>query len=166
MRDDFFSVHFVGTATVISTIVVGGIPVAARLHERGVGIVGVAVGGLLGGLLLLGALLLLFSFIIGYFFDPALLKTVGWWFVVIGILIAVFSRTVVFPGLEWFLGVERIVGSENVSYLPDGSSHYTNPRAVARWIASVTGVGISMAAFGVVCLLSAWWKLRQIPMRE
>ena len=120
-------------------------------------------GGLLPALLLLGLVLLIGSLIAGYVCDPTLLRDTGWWLVVLGVLVAVFSRSIVFPGLEWLLGLERIVGSENVSYRPDGSYDYTNPGAMVRWIALVAGVGILMAAFGVVCILYARRKLRRIP---
>ena len=83
------------------------------------------------------------------------LRVVGWLLVVIGILVVVFSRTIVFPGLERTLGIETIVGRENVSYEPDGSYLFTNPAAMLRWIASVAGVGTLTAEFGVACIFKA-----------
>lgn len=91
-----------------------------------------------------------------------LLRVIGWLLVVIGVLVVVFSRTIVFPGLELTLGIETIVGSENVSYQPDGSYYYTNPSAMMRWIASVAGVGLLIAAFGVTCVLKARREMRRL----
>jgi len=91
-----------------------------------------------------------------------LLRTLGWLLVVIGVLVVVFSRTIVFPGLELTLGIETIVGSENVRYEPDGSYIYTNPAAMMRWIASVAGVGFLIAAFGVACIFKARREMRKL----
>ena len=90
------------------------------------------------------------------------LKVLGWTLVIMGVLIVVFSRTIVFPGLELALGIETIVGSENVSYQPDGSYYYTNPGAMMRWIASVAGVGLLIVAFGVFGILKARREGRRI----
>jgi hypothetical protein len=90
------------------------------------------------------------------------LRVLGWTLVVMGILVVVFSRTIVFPGLELTLGIETIVGSENVSYQPDGSYYYTNPGAMIRWILSVAGVGLLIVAFGVFIIFKARWERRRI----
>src|SRR5262245_40095331 len=76
----------------------------------------------------------------------------GWALLIIGLLITVFSRTIVFPGLERILGIETIVGRENVSYQADGSYFYTNPVAMMRWIASVAGIGLFVASLGIFIL--------------
>ena len=81
---------------------------------------------------------------------------------VIGILVVVFSRILVFPGLELTLGIETIVGSEYVSYQPDGSYYYTNPGAMMRWIASVAGLGLLIAAFGFACVLKGRREMRKL----
>lgn len=91
-----------------------------------------------------------------------LLRTLGWLLVVIGVLVVVFSRSIVFPGLELTLGIETIVGSENVSYQPDGSYYYTNPSAMVRWIASVAGVGLLIAACGLTCIFKARQERRKL----
>jgi len=107
MRDNFLQTYLMAVVAVLAVLLAGGLPTAARLHERSVGIVGVVAGGLLVGLLFLGAFVLTGSVICGYICDPALLKAAGWWLVVLGVLIAVFSRSIVFPGLEWLLGIEK-----------------------------------------------------------
>jgi hypothetical protein len=94
------------------------------------------------------------------------LKVLGWTLVVMGVLIVVFSRSIVFPGLELSLGIETIVGSENVSYQPDGSYYYTNPGAMMRWIASVAGVGLLIAALGVFSILKARRESRRILVQK
>jgi len=72
---------------------------------------------------------------------------------VLGVLIAVFSKTIVFPGLELLFGIETIVGARNVFYEPDGSYLFTNPGAALRWVAAVVAVGLVVAAVGIVGLL-------------
>jgi hypothetical protein len=89
------------------------------------------------------------------------LKAIGWTLMVLGVLVVVFSRRIVFPGLELLLGIETIVGSENVSHQPDGSYYYTNPGAMIRWILSVAGVGLLICAFGVAML----WLSRRAARR-
>ena len=76
----------------------------------------------------------------------------------LGVLIAVFSKVIVFPGLELLLGIETIVGRRNVFYQPDGSYLFTNPGAALRWVASVAAVGVVIAAVGVVGLLASLGK--------
>ena len=75
-------------------------------------------------------------------------KAIGWVLVGIGICIAAFSQKIVFPGLESLLGIEAIVGKQNVVYLADGGYAYTNPGAMVRWIASVAGLGVVVAGIG------------------
>jgi len=72
----------------------------------------------------------------------------GWSLVGVGICIAIFSQKIVFPGLESLVGIETIVGKQNVVYLPDGGYAYTNPGAMVRWIALVAGVGVLLAGIG------------------
>jgi hypothetical protein len=79
-------------------------------------------------------------------------RTIEWSLLGIGICIAVFSQKIVFPGLESLLGIEKIVGKQNVAYLADGGYAYTNPGAMVRWIASVAVVGILLAATGSIVL--------------
>ena len=67
---------------------------------------------------------------------------------VAGVLIILFCEKIVFPGLEMTLGIETLVGSENVVYEPDGSYVFTNPGAMVRWIASVAAVGMGLAGAG------------------
>jgi hypothetical protein len=72
-----------------------------------------------------------------------------------GLCIVVFSRQIVFPGLEFLLGIETIVGKRNVVYLPEGGYAYTNPGAMARWVFSVAVIGIGLAAGGCTMLFSS-----------
>jgi hypothetical protein len=80
-------------------------------------------------------------------------KAVGLLLIGAGICIAVFSPKIVFPGLESALGIETIVGKQNVVYLPDGGYGYTNPGAMVRWISTVAGVGVFLVGIGSVVLL-------------
>ncbi len=79
-------------------------------------------------------------------------RALGWSLLGVGICIAVFSQKIVFPGLESLLGIESIVGKQNVVYMADGGYAYTNPGAMVRWIASVAMVGVLLAAIGSVML--------------
>ena len=82
-------------------------------------------------------------------------RAIGWSLLGVGICIAVFSQKIVFPGLESLLGIESIVGKQNVVYLADGGYAYTNPGAMVRWIGSVAMVGLMLAAIGSVMLFRA-----------
>jgi hypothetical protein len=62
--------------------------------------------------------------------------------------IVVLSQKIVFSGLEALLGIETIVGRENVVYEPDGSYMFTNPGAMVRWIVSVAVIGVALACGG------------------
>lgn len=80
-------------------------------------------------------------------------KIIGFASIAFGILIIVFSRFIVFPGLEMMLGIETLVGRENVNYRPDGSYMYTNPGAMAAWILTVSGIGLLIAVVGSMILI-------------
>ena len=80
-------------------------------------------------------------------------KLIGWSLIVSGVLILVFSKKIVFPGLEKLVGIETIVGTQNVVYYPNGNYVFTNPGAMIRWIASVAAIGISIALTGVLVLI-------------
>lgn len=67
----------------------------------------------------------------------------------VGLLVIAFSKQIVLPGLERLLGIETIVGKENVVYQPDGSYYFTNPRRIVEWVASVAIVGILIISFGI-----------------
>lgn len=69
--------------------------------------------------------------------------------VVIGLLVFGFSEQIVFPGLERLIGIETIVGKENVVYNPDGDYVFTNPRAMVKWVSATAMVGLLIGAFGV-----------------
>jgi len=72
----------------------------------------------------------------------------GWSLVVLGVCIVVLNQKIVFPGLEAILGIETLVGRENVFYEPDGSYMFTNPSAMVRWIVSVSVIGVALACGG------------------
>jgi hypothetical protein len=81
-------------------------------------------------------------------------RAVGWLLILAGLLVVVFSEKIVFPGLERLVGIETIVGKQNVVYQPDGGYFFTNPGAMIRWIFSVAAVGV------LICLSGAWLLLR------
>jgi hypothetical protein len=78
------------------------------------------------------------------------MKIAGTILMVIGLTIALFSNKIVFPGLERLLGIETIVGKNNVIYLDGGGYMYTNPGAMVDWIASVAGIGIIVFGTGLL----------------
>jgi hypothetical protein len=80
-------------------------------------------------------------------------RAIGWGLVLAGLLVVVFSNKIVFPGLERLLGIEAIVGRENVVYQPDGGYSFTNPGAMMRWILLVAAVGVLACASGIWLLL-------------
>ena len=79
-------------------------------------------------------------------------RAVGWLLFLLGVSVAVFSQKIVFPGLERLVGIETIVGKQNVVYQADGSYLFTNPGAMVRWIASVAAIGllICLSGFGLL----------------
>jgi hypothetical protein len=86
---------------------------------------------------------------------PALAKAIGWLLSLGGLLVIVFSNKIVFPGLERLVGIETIVGRDNVVYQPDGGYLFTNPGAMMRWILSVAAVGLLASSSGLWLLLRA-----------
>ena len=86
-------------------------------------------------------------------------RAFGWSLIVVGACIVVLSPKIVFPGLEVLLGIETIVGHENVVYEPDGSYIFTNPGAMVRWIVSVAVIGVALACGG------GWFLFRSRRMR-
>jgi hypothetical protein len=66
-----------------------------------------------------------------------------------GVMVMAFSPAIVTPGLEGLLGIDTIVGKNNVVHLQGGGYAYTNPSAFARWIASVVAIGISSCIGGL-----------------
>ena len=80
-------------------------------------------------------------------------KAVGWALIALGVLIAVCSQQIVFPGLERLLGIETIVGRDSVVYQPDGTYVFTNPSAMFRWICSVSAAGLFLASIGSIMLV-------------
>jgi hypothetical protein len=66
-----------------------------------------------------------------------------------GLLVIAFSNKIVFPGLERVVGIETIVGKENVVYQPDGSYLFTNPGAMAMWVGSMAIIGLIIHIVGI-----------------
>jgi hypothetical protein len=79
-------------------------------------------------------------------------RTAGWLLIILGLCIVVMSQKIVFPGLEILLGIETIVGRENVIYHPGGGYMFTNPGAMMRWILSVACFGLLLAGSGGIIL--------------
>jgi hypothetical protein len=74
----------------------------------------------------------------------------GCFLILVGLLVVAFSNKIVFPGLERLVGIEAIVGKENVVYEPDGGYYFTNPTAMVEWVGS-------MAIFGLlICFVGIW----------
>ena len=76
-------------------------------------------------------------------------NVLGYGFMLIGLVVIAFSKQIVFPGLERLIGIETIVGKENVLYQPDGSYSFTNPRAMLAWILSVAIIGVLLHLYGI-----------------
>jgi hypothetical protein len=71
----------------------------------------------------------------------------------LGVLVIVFSQKIVFPGLERLVGIETMVGKENVVYQPDGTYYFTNPGAMMGWICSIVAVGAIICLTGIGLLV-------------
>ena len=68
--------------------------------------------------------------------------------ILLGVGIVFLSPKIVFPCLETLLGIETIVGRENVMYEPDGTYIFTNPSAMVQWIVSVAVIRVAFACSG------------------
>lgn len=73
----------------------------------------------------------------------------GYCLMLVGLLVMAFSKPIVFPCLERVLGIQAIVGKENVFFQPDGGYYYTNPRAAMMWILSVAIIGLAIHLVGI-----------------
>jgi hypothetical protein len=73
----------------------------------------------------------------------------GCFLMVLGLLVVCFSNKIVIPGLERLVGIETIVGKQNVVHKPDGTYYFTNPGAVIEWVASVAILGLLIHAIGI-----------------
>jgi hypothetical protein len=69
--------------------------------------------------------------------------------ILLGLFAIGFCEEIVVDGLARVVGIEAIVGKENVIYRPDGSYYFTNPRAVVEWSASVLLSGILIVLIGI-----------------
>lgn len=68
---------------------------------------------------------------------------------ILGLLVVFFSNKIVFPWLARLIGIEAIVGKDNVVYQPDGSYYFTNPKAMLEWISSVAILGLLIHVVGI-----------------
>ena len=93
-------------------------------------------------------------------------KTVGWLLILLGVFVIIFSDRIVSPGLERLVGIETIVGKDNVVYQPDGSYYFTNPAVMTWWILSVRAVGILICLSGGLLLFRAKRLARRIPNKK
>lgn len=67
---------------------------------------------------------------------------------VAGIAIMVFSYFILFLVVEPIVGMEAIVGKENVIREPDGGYLYTNPFAIWFWVAVIILFGFMVNRIG------------------
>jgi hypothetical protein len=77
-------------------------------------------------------------------------KKAGWLFILIGAMVVLFSKWIVFPGLVWLAGMETVAGKNNVVYMPDGSYHFIDPKPATQWILSVVVIGV------LIWLVGCW----------
>jgi len=89
------------------------------------------------------------------------MKTTGWILISVGLIVAALSPKIVFPGLERLIGIESIVGKENVSYHTDGTYLFTNPAAMNRWILSVATLGAATFIAGIMLVFNT--RKRKVP---
>ena len=86
-------------------------------------------------------------------------KRFGILLVLVGVIIAITSEKIVFPGLELLLGPEVIVGRNNVHWLPGGQGYLmTNPAAMIHWIWGVAAIGLLLICTGVAVIFRAQRK--------
>lgn len=77
-------------------------------------------------------------------------KKAGWMLALIGALVVLFSKWIVFPGLVWLVGIETIAGKNNIAYMPDGTYHFINPKPATQWVMSVIVIGV------LIWLVGCW----------
>ena len=81
------------------------------------------------------------------------MKIFGIILIALGLSTIVFSEKIVFPGLENLLGIETIVGKDNVVYdkpgEPNSDYSFTNPTAMIKWVASVALCGFFILIAGI-----------------
>jgi hypothetical protein len=74
---------------------------------------------------------------------------IGYCLMLVGLLVMAFSKQIAFPCLERVLGIQTMVGKENVVFQPDGSYYFTNPRAVMLWVLAVVTIGLFIHIIGI-----------------
>jgi hypothetical protein len=91
--------------------------------------------------------------------DTNTAKKTGWVLILIGALVVIFSKWIVFPGMVWLVGLETVAGKNNIAYTPDGSYHFINARPATEWV-------LSVAVIGVLIWLVGCWMLFQRSKSE
>jgi len=86
-------------------------------------------------------------------------KRAGWVLILIGALVVIFSKWIVFPGMVWLVGLETVAGKNNIAYMPDGTYHFINPKPATHWVLSVILIGV------LVWLVGCWMLLTRKPAR-
>lgn len=86
-------------------------------------------------------------------------KRAGWVLILIGALVVLFSKWIVFPGMVWLVGLETVAGKGNIAYGSDGSYHLINSKPATQWI-------LCVAVIGVLIWLVGCWMLFQRSKRE
>ena len=79
----------------------------------------------------------------------------------IGALVVIFSKWIVFPGMVWLVGLETIAGRNNIAYASDGTYHFINPKPATQWVLSVIAVGVLIWVVG--CWMSFSRRNRERP---
>jgi hypothetical protein len=85
-------------------------------------------------------------------------KVMGCFLILLGATVITFRELIVFPGLERLIGIEAIVGKENVVYLPEEGYGFTNPAAQMHWISSVGALGVAICSIGAWLLMRAYGR--------
>ena len=78
--------------------------------------------------------------------------------IIAGIFTIFFSETIVFSWIERIVGIEALVGKENVVYFEGGGYVYTNPRAMIVWTGLVSLIGFLQMMAGIVSFIVLWRK--------
>lgn len=82
-----------------------------------------------------------------------MIKSIGIILIVLGALTIVFSEEILFPYISNIVGIETIVGKDNVIYDnpsdPNSSYCFTNPVAMIVWKAGIALCGLILLCFGL-----------------
>ena len=92
--------------------------------------------------------------------DTNTAKKTGWVLILIGALVVIFSKWIVFPGMVWLVGLETIAGKNNIAYTPGGGYHLIDPKPAMHWISSVIVIGV------LIWLVGCWLLISRKPARQ